>query len=97
MIVTPLTNPYTNGRSLAVEFRSHEENSITIRHDEYDCTPFWAVTMRSRTTVLRDIIESDDGVSLQFDSLDGTVLLTLPGSLNGLMNEIEGVLRERDT
>lgn len=97
MHIKPITNPHTDGRGCAVQLAPHDESTITVRYDEYDVSPFFAVTMRSRTTVLRDIIESDDGVSLQFECIDGTVLITLPGSLNGLMNEIEGVLRERES
>ena len=94
--IKPLTNPYTNGRGSAIEFAPHESSTITVRYDEYDVTPFFAVTMRSRTTVVRDVIESDDGVSLLLDCIDGQVLVTLPGSLNGLLNEIEAVVREQN-
>ena len=96
MIIQPITNPHTDGRGKALEFKPHEDSSITVRYDEYDVTPFFAVTMRSRTTVVRDVIESDDGVSLLFDSIDGQVLLTLPGNLNLLLNEIDGIQREQN-
>ena len=94
--IKPLTNPHTYGRGAAIEFAPHEDSTVRVRYDEYDTTPFFAVTMSSRTTVVRDIIESDDGVSLLFSSIDGEVLVTLPGSLNGLLNEIEAVMRDQE-
>lgn len=92
----PITNPHTDGRGAAIEMRPHEESSISVRYDEYDTTPFFAVTMRSRTTVVRDVFESDDGVSLLLSCLDGEVLITIPGSLFGLLNEIDGVMRDKE-
>jgi hypothetical protein len=92
----PITNPHTDGRGPAVELRPHEESSISVRYDEYDTTPFFAVTMRSRTTVVRDVIESDDGVSLLLSCIDGEVLVTLPGTLFGLLNEIDSVMRDKE-
>lgn len=89
----PLGNPHTDGRGNAVEFAPHESSSITVRYDEYDTMPFFAVTMRDRTTVVRDVIESDDGVSLLLSCIDGEVLVTIPGTLFGFLNEIEAVQR----